>query len=190
MIYVFLGVLLLSLGIGTLWMQLFSTLASVYLLGWIILVAGVAQFFYGITSGAVKRTLLYVITGIVSVCIGLLAVTNPALPAVTFASLIGILLLISGTYRMVSALVIKEEDWKYALTGGITSFILGSSMILTSPFPGLFVAGFFIGIELIINGSLLIIQPALLPDEERSYRTSPFLRGAKGGKAKRKPPQH
>jgi uncharacterized membrane protein HdeD (DUF308 family) len=190
MINVFLGVLLMAIGVGVFWAQMFTTFASVYFLGWIILAAGVGQFFYGITSGNLRSTMFYVVTGIISTFIGLVSITNPALSAVTFTLLIAGLLIVSGCYRVIATLMTREHNWGWHLTGGITSLFLGVAIALAWPYSGLVLIGLFIGIELIINGALLTMQPAILYDEQRAYPTSPFFAGVKGGKSKKKSNNH
>lgn len=183
---IFLGVLLIALGVGTLWAQVFTTLASVYFLGWVLMIGGVAQMIYGISSGSWQKTFLFFVTGILSIGIGLAAVINPALSAVTFTLFIATLLLVSGTYRIISTLVIRNANWGWNLTGGILSLILGVSVILSWPVSGLFVIGLFVGAELIINGALLMATPVIFFDQNARYPTYPYLSGIKGGKAKKR----
>lgn len=182
---IFWGLLLVALGITILWTQLFTTLASTFFLGWVLVVAGVAQFFYGVTSGNWRQTLLFIITGAISLFIGLVAISNPALSAITFTLLIGILLIVSGTYRLISTIITREENWGYALTGGIVSLLLGISIVLSWPSSGLFIIGLFIGVELLINGILLMTSPEIMWEEEEEYQypISSNIAGAKGGKA-------
>lgn len=181
---VILGVFLIALGIGTLWAQMFTTLASVYFLGWVLMIAGVAQMLYGISAGGLQKSLLFFITGLLSIGIGLVAVINTALSAVTFTLFIAGLLLVSGTYRILSNVMSRTKDWT-AITAGVISLILGISIILSWPVSGLFVIGLFIGIELIINGAILMAQPAMMFDKTIEYPTYPYLSGIKGGRAKK-----
>lgn len=183
---IFVGILLIALGVGALWTQMFTTMTTVYFLGWTLLVAAVAQFFYGITSGNVRQSLFSVVIGIIGVCIGLLAITNPSLSAVAFTAFIGILLLVSGIYRVIRTFIVRGNNWGWFLAGGLTSLLLGTFLLATWPFSSFFALGLFVGIELIINGALLTMQPAILFDEEREYPTSPYLAGVKGGKSKKK----
>lgn len=187
---IFLGVLLVLLGLGTFWVQVFTTLASVYFLGWILIMGGIAELIYGIFSGSWRKFFLYILAGALSIVIGVVAITSPAFSAATFTLLIATVLMVSGLFRIGGSLINRSANWGWTLMGGIVSLLLSFWIFATWPFSGLYVIGLFIGVELIMNGIFLMATPSTSyeyeEEEEKEYESSPYLRGAKGGKSKKK----
>ena len=183
---ILMGILLTILGLIILGGQVFTSLITVYFLGWMLIFAGIIEFFYAFYSGGVGKALFFIVMGILSAFIGLGMISNPAISSATITLLIGFYLVISGIYRSISSIIQRYEMWGWSLTGGIASFVLGVMIFNHWPSSGLWVIGLFIGIEFIINGFLLMTSATYQTSEIREPQGTQYFSGAKGGKAKKK----
>ena len=181
---IFLGALLLLLGIVTLFAQFFTTLASIYFLGWVLLIGGFLEFFNGFFPR--ENRWLYLIGGVLSFIFGYILITNPLNSAVFLTLLIGIWLALSGTFKLIASMIVHEEKWGLKLFSGILTLLLGIVILSQWPVSGLWVVGLFIGIELIIRGISLMGTQAYQPATIRRSHDNPYFTGAKGGKAQRR----
>jgi uncharacterized membrane protein HdeD (DUF308 family) len=181
---IFFGILLIILGFIALSSQFITTLLSTYFFGWILLIGGIVQFFYGFFSGGWGKAVLSFIGGILSFIVGLIVVINPLLSATLLTFMIAFLFLILGTYKMLSSAISQNPQWGWTFFGGAISLLLGISMLAGWPASGLWIIGLFIGIELIITGFLLMTNRM-----DNAYDTTPqqssYMAGAKGGRTKK-----
>lgn len=178
------GIILMIIGLIILGAQTFTTFVSVLFLGWMLLIGGAAEFVYSFFSGSWLRFFMYLLIGVFSFIFGLIIITNPALSVATFTLLIGMLLLISGGYKIFSSLLVREENWGWYLVAGIVLVLLGISVLSGWPTTGLWVIGLFIGVEVFINGFLMIASTSTSAEEVRTHQV-PRMGGVKGGSAQR-----
>jgi uncharacterized membrane protein HdeD (DUF308 family) len=174
------GIVLLLIGLIVISAQVFTTFFSILLLGWGLIMGGIAQFIFGVFSGSWLKFSIAFMGGLINFAFGLILVLNPELSIATITLFIGIFLLIAGAYKAVTA-VSSHNGW--VLIGGLVSAIMGLFVLAQWPYSGMWVVGLFIGIELMISGFALIISSAE-PVKEISPQQTPYLSGVKGGKAK------
>jgi uncharacterized membrane protein HdeD (DUF308 family) len=65
---------------------------------------------------------------------------------------IAIFLIVSGLFRIVSALATRFRDWGWVLLNGGVTLLLGIIINRQLPEAALWVIGLFLGIEMIFNG--------------------------------------
>src|SRR4026207_849316 len=81
-----------------------------------------------------------------------LSVDEPVVNLGLITKFIAIFLIVSGAFRVVSAMVVRFQDWGWvALNGGVT-LLLGVIINRQLPEAALWVIGLFIGIEILLNG--------------------------------------
>ena len=186
---ILLGILLMVLGIFVLGAQVFTTFATMVFLGWMLIIGGVVELFCGFFSGSWITFFVSLLVGVFSLIFGTVMVANPEFSAVSVTLLIGILLLIKGTYDICSSLYVRQSHWGWSLGGGVVVLLLGISMLSGWPYTGSWVIGFFIGIELFISGFVLLINTNTSIEGESTYSVdtaqTTYLRGAKGGGVKK-----
>lgn len=180
---VFLGVLLMILGFITLGAQVFTGFATVLFFGWMLIIGGVVQFLHGFFS-RYDRTRSFV-GGILTFLVGGFIVLNPTFTAATVTLLVSILLLVIGTYYVISSLIVRNRNWGWTLTGGILTLALGVVILTGWPVSGLAAIGLFVGLAFFITGFSMVIgafEASEVPEAEYRRIT---LAGAKGGTAKK-----
>lgn len=91
-----LGLILVILGVVAIATPYLATFASVMSFGWLILIAGVAQFFFSFYNRRTGDFLLHVLIGLFSILIGILMIMNPAVTAATITLLLAVFFLRCG----------------------------------------------------------------------------------------------
>jgi uncharacterized membrane protein HdeD (DUF308 family) len=180
-----LGIILMILGLITLGAQVFTTLVSVLFLGWMLIIAGLAEFTYGFFSGGLGRAIVYFLGGIVTFIIGVVITTNPQISAVNLTVLIGIYMLVVGGYKAIAALFTRQQQWGWTMVSGAILFLLGWMILAHWPASGLWIIGLFIGVELFVLGFSLTVSTFRPDYVEDGYRGSEYLSGAKGGSSQK-----
>src|SRR5690242_17473007 len=100
-----LGILLMILGFLTLGSMIYTAYVSLVFIGWMLIIGGIAEFFYGFFSGSLGRAFLFFIGGILSFIIGAIIAVYPGISASTFTLLIGIFMLCVGIFNAFSSLM-------------------------------------------------------------------------------------
>ena len=154
----FMGVALIILGVVGLGMVGTLTLASVFVFGWLIIVAGVLVLVDGFKAEGWKAKLWEILIALLYIAAGVIVLVHPAASAVWFTMLLAIFLIASGIFRIIIGFQIKGEvkGWGWTVFGGIASIILAIMIFSQWPLSGLWVIGLFIAIEMIMQGTSMI----------------------------------
>ena len=149
-----LGVVYLIVGVIALGSIILATAASVFLVGIMMVIAGVAEIINAFQIKTWGRFLLWLVLGALYVFAGFVAFSNPLLTAVVLTLLLGAALVVSGIVRIVLAFSMKEgKPWGWALLSGVVTLLLGLIILARWPFSSLYVLGLFLGIDLVIAGA-------------------------------------
>ncbi len=166
-----LGVLLIlggSIAIGS---ALLTTVFSVALLGWLVLVSGVLEAIHAFTCKAWGGFFIDLLMGLLYAVVGFLMISNPGATAVALTLIISLLLMFAGVFRIVIAIAVRFPNWGWVLLNGVVTLLLGVCIWSQWPLSGLWVIGLFVGIELILNGWSLVMLGLVaknLPEEPAS----------------------
>jgi uncharacterized membrane protein HdeD (DUF308 family) len=155
--FVALGILLIVLGATAIGSSVFMTLATMALVGWLMIVGGIVQAIHAFTCKAWGGFFVDLLTGLLYTVTGFLVVANPGATAVALTLLIAMLLIFGGIFRIVVALVIRFQNWGWLLLHGAINLLLGISIWQNWPLSGLWVIGLFVGIDMIFNGWSLVM---------------------------------
>jgi len=148
-----LGVLFLILGVIGLSMTMGLTLVSMFFLGTIVIIAGIAQLADAFKSKPWKGTLIHTGIAMLYIFAGCLVIRDPVLASSLITLFLGYVFVIIGVSRIILFFILCNTQGRvWALLGGLTSFILGLLILMQWPYSGLWVIGLFIAIELLVNG--------------------------------------
>ncbi|HVK61063.1 MAG TPA: HdeD family acid-resistance protein [Bdellovibrionales bacterium] len=151
-----LGVLLLILGFIALSISMFATLVSVIFLGLLVLAAGISEVVFAFTGKGKRNFALHLFVGVLYGVAGFVMTFWPMTSALTLTLFIASMLLISGTVRLILAIVNRNANWGWAAFSATLSIILGIMIFNRWPGSGLWVIGLFIGVDLAMQGVGLI----------------------------------
>lgn len=150
--YLALGVLLIIGGAFAATYAYTATVASVLVLGWILLFEGIVMGVLSFTTGHWSGFLLSLATGALAIITGVMLLRYPLTGAAILTLFIASFLLVSGIFRTVSSIVMRYPNWGWSTFGGIVAILLGLSLAAGWPVTALWFLGFFVGIDLIIHG--------------------------------------
>src|SRR5581483_4317504 len=126
--------------------------ASMFVLGGILVGAGVVMAVLSFMSAKWSGFLLSLGMGILSIIVGATLYREPLAGAATLTLAIATLLLVGGIFRTISAAVMRFPNWGYATFSGIVSILLGLSLFAGWPVISLWFLGFYVGIDLVVHG--------------------------------------
>ena len=131
-----------------------ATIASVFVVGIMMLVAGAAQVINAFQIRTWGRFLLWLLLGILYIVAGILTFENPLLAAALLTLLLGVALVASGITRVVLAFGMKEATpWFWVALSGVITFLQGLVILAHWPVASLYVLGIFLGIDLVVAGA-------------------------------------
>jgi len=150
--FLLLGLALIVLGAVCIIEPLVPSIASVVALGFLLMAAGIAQIVSSFWAGNWSGMLFHILIGVLYAVVGYMIVDEPVVNMVMITKFIAIFLIVSGAFRLISAMVARFQDWGWvALNGGVT-LLLGIIINRQLPEAALWVIGLFIGIEILLNG--------------------------------------
>ena len=79
---------------------------------------------------------------------------DPVLAAEALTLMLAAAFLVGGVFRIVAAVAERFPGWGWVLCNGILSVVLGLLIWQEWPWSGLWVLGLFVGIDLIVNGTI------------------------------------
>ena len=154
-----LGLVILFLSIIALINPIFSTILVIFILAFMLLLAGIEKVINGLIVHG-KSRFVHIGLGIIVIIISLLALTYPIGTSIIVVKVLGIALLVQGIARIISGIRNKHSNnWSKAfrLGVGIISVIF-ALIILNSPTIGLVYAGIFIAISLLVTSIQIISE--------------------------------
>jgi len=151
--YLILGVALMILGVAAIVQGLVSSIASMVLLGWMLVGSGIVQ---GVLAFPVRNWsgfFLHLMGGVLEIVVGLLIVAAPLNAAVALTLLLSVYLLVGGLFRTVAVLLLRFPGWSMGALGGMISVLLGLALWQQWPLSGLIFVGSCVGVALLLHGA-------------------------------------
>jgi uncharacterized membrane protein HdeD (DUF308 family) len=149
-----LGVVYLLAGFIALGSVVMATVASVLVVGVMMIIAGVAEVFSAFQVKSWGKFLLWVLLGALYIIAGFVTFENPLLAAALLTLILGASLVASGIMRIILAFSMKQETpWIWILLSGVITLLLGLLILAHWPVSSLYILGLFLGIDLIMAGA-------------------------------------
>jgi uncharacterized membrane protein HdeD (DUF308 family) len=148
-----LGVVYLVAGFIALGSVLTATVVSVFLVGIMMIIAGVAEVINAFEVRGWGKVLLWLLLGALYIIAGLVTFRNPLLAAAVLTLILGVALVASGIMRIILAFSVQREaPWIWVLLSGAITLLLGALILARWPISSLYILGLFLGIDLIFAG--------------------------------------
>jgi uncharacterized membrane protein HdeD (DUF308 family) len=149
-----LGIIYLVAGLVALGSVVMATIASVFVVGIMMLIAGIAEVINAFQIKSWGRFLLWLLLGVLYIFAGFLTFENPLLAAALLTLLLGVSLTVSGIMRIILAFGMKERTpWIWVVLSGAITLLLGLVILAHWPVSSLYILGLFLGIDLVIAGA-------------------------------------
>ncbi len=127
--FLLLGIALIVLGTFCVVEPLVPSLASVVVLGFLLLAAGITQIVSAIWAGKWSGMLIHILIGVLYVVVGYMIIDAPVVNMVLITKFIAIFLIISGVFRIISALAVRFPDWGWCYSTAASPYCWASSSI-------------------------------------------------------------
>ena len=149
-----LGIVYMIAGLVALGSIVMATVASVFIVGIMMLIAGVAEVISAFQVKTWGKFVLWLILGALYILAGFATFENPLLAAALLTLLLGVSLLASGIVRIVLAFSMKQGmPWIWVLVSGAITLLLGAVILAHWPVSSLYMLGLFLGIDLVFAGA-------------------------------------
>jgi uncharacterized membrane protein HdeD (DUF308 family) len=149
-----LGIVYVIAGFVALGSVVFATVATVFVVGIMMLIAGAAEVINAFQIKNWGKFLLWLLLGLLYIVAGFVTFENPLLAAAVLTLLLGFSLVASGIMRIALAFSMKEgTPWLWVAFSGAITLLLGLVILAHWPVSGLYILGIFLGIDLIFAGS-------------------------------------
>jgi uncharacterized membrane protein HdeD (DUF308 family) len=149
-----LGVIYVLAGVIALGSVVMATIASVFIVGVMMIVAGVAEVFNAFQIKSWGKFLLWGLLGVLYIVAGFVTFENPLLAAALLTLFLGASLAASGVMRIILAFSMQRETpWIAVAISGVITLLLGLLILAHWPVSSLYILGLFLGIDLVIAGA-------------------------------------
>ncbi len=147
------GVFLVVAGVLALLMPAVAALATALFFGWLLILGGGFEIAYAIQTRARRGFAWKLISGLLSLVLGLAVLAVPVAGVASLALLVGSFLLLGGVARSVLAFHLRPmPHWGWILFDGLLSIALAILIILGWPQSSLAFISLLTGFTLIFNG--------------------------------------
>jgi len=131
-----------------------ATVASVLVVGVMMIIAGVAEVFNAFQIKSWGKFLVWALLGVLYIIAGFFAFENPLLAAAVLTLVLGASLVASGLVRIFLAFSMKRESpWIWVALSGVITLLLGGIILAHWPVSSVYTLGIFLGIDLIFAGA-------------------------------------
>jgi uncharacterized membrane protein HdeD (DUF308 family) len=149
-----LGVVYVIAGFVALGSIMIATVASVLIVGVMMIVAGVAELINAFQIKSWGKFLIWASLGVLYIVAGFVTFENPLLAAVVLTLMLGASLVASGIIRVIIGFSMKRETpWIWVALSGAITLLLGLLILARWPINSVYILGLFLGIDLIMAGT-------------------------------------
>src|SRR5262249_17768053 len=154
--YLIQGAMLVVAGVLAIIYPVISSVAVIWLLGWVLVISGIIQGISLIGASQAPHFWLQLISVILAAVIGLLFLRDPAQGLLTITLLLIVFFMIEGISKVVFALTIRPfANWAWVLASGFVGILLSAVLWASLPTTALWLIGVLLGIELISVGAAI-----------------------------------
>jgi uncharacterized membrane protein HdeD (DUF308 family) len=165
-----LGILLVVLGLLLIAAPVVGTLAVAVLIGWFLIIGGIAQIVHAFMEQRWSGFLLELLSGILYGAVGLLLLVYPLAGVEALTLLLAAFLAVEGIFRIAMALRVRPvQGWGWLLFGGVVTLVLAILIWMQWPSSALWVIGLLVGVNLLFTGwSLCMVALAARSAADRT----------------------
>jgi uncharacterized membrane protein HdeD (DUF308 family) len=152
-----LGVVYVIAGFVALGSVMMATVASVFVVGVMMIVAGIAEIINAFQLKGWGKFLIWALLGVLYIVAGFVTFENPLLAAALLTLILGAALIASGLMRIFLAFSMKRESpWVWVLLSSLVTLLLGLLILAHWPISSVYVLGIFLGVDLVMAGAAWI----------------------------------
>jgi uncharacterized membrane protein HdeD (DUF308 family) len=149
-------VALVVLGIVCITGEVATTLISVIVLGWLLLLSGVMALVHAFRTRTWTGFFLYLLSAVLRVFVGYTLVRYPLIGALSLTLILAALFIVGGVFRAIGAASLRFPRWGWTAASGLIAVLLGLTLLAQLPASSLWFLGLAVGIDLLFEGTGLI----------------------------------
>jgi uncharacterized membrane protein HdeD (DUF308 family) len=150
------GLLISILGCIVFWTPVVSGVASAVAIGVLLAIAGAVELVGAFRNRRERSIILPVLSGILSIVVGVLFVVRPLVGVATLGLMIAAYFFATGLFRGVTSIADRYPRWGWDFAYGLIAVAAGLFVLLSWPMSSLVLVGMLVGIELISRGVALM----------------------------------
>ena len=129
-----------------------ATLASVFVFGVLLLVAGVTEVIHAVMVRNLKGFALHLLAAALYLFVGLFLLEDTVRAAAVLTLILGAGFLVGGVLRILFSLVVQFAGWPWVALNGAVNLLLGFVILSGWPESKLWAIGLLVGIDLLFHG--------------------------------------
>jgi uncharacterized membrane protein HdeD (DUF308 family) len=157
-LFLILGLVSVIVGFVAISSAFVATMASVFVFGILLLVAGVAEVIHAFLVRNLKGFALHLLAAALYLFTGFFMLEDPIRAATVLTLLFAAGFLVGGILRIITSLAVQFHGWPWVLLNGVVDLILGIMIFSGWPATSLWVIGLFVGIDLLFHGWSWVIM--------------------------------
>ena len=157
-----LGILLIVLGMIAIGGPLASGIAVSLLIGWLLVISGVAHGIHAFQSTGWRGGLVQILCGLLYLGVGVMMIRNPISGLLALTVTVLVYFVVSGIFKIILAIRVEHLPQRgWVTVSGIMSLVLAIYIGSQFPTSAMWVIGMLFGIEMIFSGwSFVMIAQA------------------------------
>ncbi|WP_417497626.1 HdeD family acid-resistance protein [Maricaulis sp.] len=156
--FVGLGAVFLLFGLIAFGNLFAATIASVYVFGFLIGVAGIAFLGHAFQVRGWQNVLFWALSGGLYTVAGLLAFLNPTLASTVITLLMAVSFMAAGAFRIWFGLQLRPAaGWQLIALSGAVTALIGLIIAFSWPASGLWMLGLILAVDLTVQGVMLVL---------------------------------
>lgn len=153
---IFIGIMLLILGIGMLYYVFMVNIIVLYFIGAFIIANGVLQFINIVKVYDGFKAFLLSLVALSYIAAGALTIAHPLVTGLVLTVFIAIIFMSIGVLKMLVALQIRPfEGWHWGFFAGIITLLTGV-LIFATPNSFTWLIGLFIALDILFQGAIFV----------------------------------
>jgi uncharacterized membrane protein HdeD (DUF308 family) len=155
LLFLLLGAASMLMGLLAIVVPHIATLATVAVVGALILVGGVVHMVSAFSARCWRGFVLHVLAGLLYVVVGLLLLNRPRTAATGLTVMMAAVFIIGGLFRIIVSMAERFHGWGWDLANGFITLLLGLLIwrMWREDEDILWVIGLFVGIDLLMSGT-------------------------------------
>ncbi len=151
------GVIAIILGVLAILTPAVAGTLVLFILGVLILAAGIVRIIWAFGSGSVGKGLLMFAIGVLTLLCGIGILANPLFASGVLTIVLAVYFVLDGIFEIIGGIKRRPgSGWGGMLFGGIVSILLGVVIWRQFPLSGIWAIGILLGIKLFFVGLIMV----------------------------------
>lgn len=130
-----------------------ATLATVFVTGIMLIVAGVVQIGHSFGAKSWGKVLYWLLSGVLYAVAGIIAIVDPLVASLVFTILLAAFIFAAGILRIIAGLDARPAaGWGWVVAGGVLTALVGLLIGIQTPGAAVWLIGLLLGIDLLSQG--------------------------------------